>query len=125
MRVHALAAAALLASMTAASVPSRAQSGDVPQAQQSEQAQQAQQALGRRLFTGAAMPACAVCHTLAAAGSEGAIGPVLDELRPDAGRVARALRSGVGQMPSYRDKLSEAEIEALAAYVAKASGGQR
>ncbi len=85
----------------------------------------AQFALGRKLFTQEAVPACAVCHTLQAAGAEGAIGPVLDELKPEAARVAKALRDGIGQMPSYKDKLSEAEIAALAHFVSKASGAAK
>ncbi len=79
-------------------------------------------ALGRQLFTGGATPACAVCHTLKDAGSEGAVGPVLDELKPDAQRVATALRNGVGNMPSYRATLTEAQIEALAKYVSAVAG---
>lgn len=77
---------------------------------------------GRVLFT-TVQPACAACHTLAAAGSEGQIGPVLDELRPDAARVLRALRSGIGIMPSFSDRLSEQDLRALASFVAHATGG--
>ena len=76
--------------------------------------------LGRRLFTESAVPACAACHTLKEAGTEGNVGPVLDELKPDATRVAKALRNGIGQMPSYQASLTDAEIEALAQYVATA-----
>ena len=79
---------------------------------------------GRQLFT-QAVPACALCHTLKDAGAEGAIGPNLNELRPDANRVAKALRNGIGQMPSYRDKLNDKQIEALARYVARASGAEK
>ena len=79
-------------------------------------------ALGKRLFMQTAVPACALCHTLKAAGSTGAVGPVLDELKPDAARVANALRNGLGNMPAYGASLSEEQIEALAHYVAKASG---
>src|SRR6218665_2260747 len=70
--------------------------------------QVAQMARGKELFTTAAVPACAVCHTLKDAGAEGAIGPVLDELQPDAARVARALKDGIGAMPSFKATLSEA-----------------
>ncbi|CAD5370151.1 Cytochrome c, mono-and diheme variants [Rubrivivax sp. A210] len=83
----------------------------------------AQIELGRRLFTQDAVPPCALCHTLADAGSAGAVGPVLDEIKPDARRVATALRNGVGAMPSFRERLNEAQIEALAAYVSKVTGG--
>ena len=79
-------------------------------------------AAGRKRFTEGASPPCALCHTLADAGAAGAIGPVLDELKPDAERVAKAIRNGIGQMPSYRATLSDADIEALAEYVSKAAG---
>lgn len=88
------------------------------------QADAQQLALGRALFTGGVQPSCAVCHTLKDAGTEGAVGPVLDELKPDAQRVATALRNGVGNMPSYRALLSEAQIAALAAYVARATAAE-
>ena len=82
-----------------------------------------QLALGKALFTNQATPPCALCHTLKDAGTAGAVGPVLDELRPDAARVATALRNGIGAMPSYKALLKEEQIQALARYVAKASGG--
>ncbi|HZH08349.1 MAG TPA: cytochrome c [Lautropia sp.] len=78
---------------------------------------------GKELFLKGTVPSCAVCHTLQEAGAEGAVGPVLDELKPDAARVAKALRDGLGQMPSFKDKLTEDQIAALSLYVAKASGG--
>lgn len=81
-----------------------------------------QLSVGKNLFMQGAAPACSVCHTLKDAGANGAIGPVLDELKPDAQRIAKALRSGIGQMPSYAGSLSEAQILALAHYVSKASG---
>ena len=81
----------------------------------------AQLARGKQLFTTAAVPACAVCHTLKDAGTEGAIGPVLDELQPDAARVTRALRDGIGSMPSFKATMSEADIAAVALYVSQAS----
>ena len=71
------------------------------------------------------LPPCALCHTLDAAGAAGAVGPSLDELKPDAERVATALRNGVGAMPSYRATLSDAQITLLARYVAQASGGEK
>lgn len=86
--------------------PARAQGGD------------AELALGRQIFTQGARPACALCHTLRDAGAEGQIGPVLDELKPDAARVLKILRSGFGAMPSFAEKLSEAEMAAVARYVA-------
>jgi len=80
---------------------------------------------GRLLFKQSAVPACALCHTLKEAEAQGEVGPSLDELKPDAARVAKALRNGIGQMPSYRGKLTEQQIETLARYVAQASGASR
>ena len=82
-------------------------------------------ATGKALFTTGATPPCALCHTLKDAGTAGAVGPVLDELQPDADRVAAALRNGIGAMPSYKATLKEDQILALARYVAKASGGAK
>ena len=81
----------------------------------------AQMKLGKQLFSSAKPVACAVCHTLKDAGSEGAIGPVLDELQPDAARVSRAMRDGIGAMPAFKSTLSDAEIAAVALYVSRAS----
>ena len=82
-------------------------------------------ALGKKLFTTSAVPACALCHALKDAGSEGAVGPVFDDLKPNAARVSKALRDGLGAMPSYKATLSEAQIEALAYYVSRASGAEQ
>jgi mono/diheme cytochrome c family protein len=78
---------------------------------------------GRQIFTTRAQPACGACHTLSDAGSAAEVGPSLDELRPDAERVAKAVREGVGVMPPYRGKLDDEEIRAVADYVARVAGG--
>jgi len=85
----------------------------------------AQMALGKTLFTVGAVPPCATCHALKDAGATGDIGPSFDDLQPTANRVVAALRSGIGAMPSYSASLSDAQMNALARYVAKASGGAR
>lgn len=84
---------------------------------------QAKMELGRKIFTQMAEPQCGVCHTLADAGTTGEIGAKLEELKPDAARVANAVRDGVGIMPPYRDKLTEEQIQAVAYYVSRATGG--
>ena len=66
---------------------------------------------------------CASCHTLEAAGAKGRVGPNLDELKADAETTARQITNGGGGMPSFKGKLSAAEIEALAQWVAKAAAG--
>jgi hypothetical protein len=59
------------------------------------------------------------------AGSTGAVGPVLDELQPDANRVIAAMTNGIGLMPSFRSSLSDEQMRALARYVSKASGAAK
>jgi sulfite dehydrogenase len=81
----------------------------------------ADEELGREVFTQIAQPPCAICHTLQAAGAAGTVGPSLDELKPDKARVMNVVRTGLGPMPPYADKLTPEQIEAVAAYVAKAS----
>ena len=82
-------------------------------------------AIGKKLFTAGAVPACALCHTLKDAGSEGAVGPVFDELKPNAARVKKALYDGLGAMPSYKATLTEAQIDAVSYYVSRASGAEQ
>jgi mono/diheme cytochrome c family protein len=66
---------------------------------------------------------CGGCHTLAAAGATGSIGPNLDDLKPDAATVATVVTDGQGGMPAFGGDLSEAEIQAVADYVAASAGG--
>jgi len=77
---------------------------------------------GRRLFTGGTTPSCAVCHTLRDASGSGNIGPDLDELKPDAARVAAAVQKGFENMPAFGHVLSPGQIDTLARYVAGAAG---
>lgn len=79
---------------------------------------------GKTLFS-TVQPACALCHTLKAAASSGQVGPDLDELQPDAERVLRAVRNGLGVMPSFEGQLTEQDMRALAAFVAHSSGAAR
>lgn len=65
---------------------------------------------------------CGSCHTLAAAGTSGSTGPNLDTLKPDAARVSKQVIAGGGAMPAFKGTLSDAQIAALAKYVADAAG---
>ncbi|WP_230403616.1 SorU family sulfite dehydrogenase c-type cytochrome subunit [Undibacterium curvum] len=76
---------------------------------------------GKKVFTQTAQPACIVCHTLRHAGASGEIGPSLDELKPDAARVEKAVRNGIGQMPAFSN-LSDADIRLVAKYVSTVAG---
>jgi len=64
---------------------------------------------------------CGACHTLAAAGASGRIGPNLDEHVPSVAAVEERIRNGGATMPPFGDLLSDDEIRALAAYVVDAS----
>ena len=60
---------------------------------------------------------CGVCHTLQAAGSEGEIGPSLDELKPQMSQIIFAVTNGIGVMQAWEGILTYEEIEAVAYYV--------
>jgi mono/diheme cytochrome c family protein len=65
---------------------------------------------------------CGGCHTLADAGTAGAVGPNLDDLAPDVPQVVSQVTNGGGSMPAFADKLSEQQIQDVAAYVADSTG---
>jgi mono/diheme cytochrome c family protein len=66
---------------------------------------------------------CGSCHTLAAAGANGTAGPNLDDLAPDQATVETTVRTGAGSMPSFQGRLSDAEIRAVAIFVATKTSG--
>ncbi len=65
---------------------------------------------------------CAGCHTLAAAGSTGTVGPNLDEAKPNYALVMEFVTNGKGAMPSFSGQLSETDIQNVAAYVSQNAG---
>jgi cbb3-type cytochrome c oxidase subunit III len=65
---------------------------------------------------------CSSCHTLAAAGSHGTIGPNLDQLKPPEPIVKHQVEVGGGVMPAFKGKLSDAQITAVAKYVSSSAG---
>lgn len=73
---------------------------------------------GQQLFS----DNCASCHTLAAAGASGKVGPDLDQLKPGPDLVKTQVTNGGGGMPAFKGKLSDAEIQTIADYVAENSG---
>ena len=66
---------------------------------------------------------CGACHTLEAAGTTGHEGPNLTELKPSEETVKHQVTNGGGEMPAFGvDKiLTEAEVDAVAKYVAEAA----
>jgi cbb3-type cytochrome c oxidase subunit III len=61
---------------------------------------------------------CGSCHTLSAAGTNGTIGPNLDDLKPDFARAQRQVINGGAIMPAFKGKLTDAQIQAVAKFVA-------
>ena len=64
---------------------------------------------------------CATCHALNDAGSNSDIGPNLNLIKPDVGRVVIAVTNGIGVMPAYEGILTSEEIEAVSFYVSEKS----
>ena len=64
---------------------------------------------------------CDGCHTLAAAGATGNIGPSLDVSKPTEALVIDRVTNGKGQMASFSESLSEQQIADVAAYVAEST----
>jgi mono/diheme cytochrome c family protein len=65
---------------------------------------------------------CASCHTLAAAGATGTVGPNLDQLKPAQAIVVRQVTNGGAVMPAFKGKLTPAQIAAVATYVSSNAG---
>ena len=65
---------------------------------------------------------CGSCHTLAAAGTTGTIGPNLDDAQPNKALVVDRVTNGQGAMPSFSDRLSQEQIDAVATYVSESAG---
>ena len=73
---------------------------------------------GEKLFSAN----CANCHTLAAAGASGKVGPDLDQLRPGPDLVATQVNNGGGAMPAFKGKLTPEQIKQIADYVSENAG---
>src|SRR5204863_7916854 len=65
---------------------------------------------------------CASCHTLAAAGATGTVGPDLDQLKPAMALVVHQVTNGGALMPAFKGKLTAAQIQAVAKYVSSSAG---
>ena len=74
---------------------------------------------GKAIFASAG---CSGCHTLAAAGASGNVGPNLDEAKPSKELAIDRVTNGRGGMPSFKGQLSDAQIEAVATFVAENAG---
>jgi mono/diheme cytochrome c family protein len=65
---------------------------------------------------------CSGCHTLAAAGATGTVGPNLDQLKPTMAVVVKQVTNGGAIMPAFKGKLTVAQINAVAKYVSDSAG---
>jgi mono/diheme cytochrome c family protein len=65
---------------------------------------------------------CGSCHTLAAAGTSGQVGPSLDDSTLDVAAITAQVENGGGGMPSFKGTLQPDQIQAVAAYVTAARG---
>src|SRR5215218_4761767 len=74
---------------------------------------------GKEIF---AAQGCGSCHTLSDAGSSGSVGPNLDDAKPSFDKVVEMVTNGGGVMPSFKDKLSQQDINNVAAYVSSVAG---
>lgn len=74
---------------------------------------------GKTIFASAG---CIGCHTLAAAGATGSVGPNLDQVKPSKALALDRITNGRGGMPSFKGQLSAKQIEAVATFVAENAG---
>ena len=75
---------------------------------------------GKAVFESAG---CVGCHTLAAAGSHGTVGPNLDQAKPPLSLVITRVTKGAGAMPPFLGQLTTKQIADVAAFVVKSTGG--
>ncbi|RDI74824.1 cbb3-type Cytochrome C oxidase subunit III [Gaiella occulta] len=76
-------------------------------------------AAGKQVFASAG---CGGCHTLAGAGSNGTVGPNLDQAKPAYDLVVTRVTNGRGAMPPFKGQLDEQQIKDVAAYVSSVAG---
>jgi mono/diheme cytochrome c family protein len=71
-------------------------------------------AAGRDVF----VANCGSCHALSDAGTSGTVGPNLDGSGLSVDQIEQQVRNGGGAMPPFAGQLDDAEIAAVAEYVA-------
>ena len=70
---------------------------------------------------------CVNCHELAdagvgATGRAGVVGPNLDKAKPSFELVVERVTNGKGEMPSFSDQMTPADVRNIAAYVSSVAG---
>lgn len=76
---------------------------------------------GKAVFTGAS--SCGGCHTLADAGASGAVGPNLDETKPNNELTITRVTKGQGGMPAFGEQLTPQQIADVAEYITQSTAG--
>ena len=71
---------------------------------------------GKAVFASAG---CGGCHTFEPAGSNGSVGPNLDDSNVSLDAAVTQIENGGGGMPPFKDRLSEQEIADVAAFVSQ------
>jgi mono/diheme cytochrome c family protein len=66
---------------------------------------------------------CGGCHVLEAAGSQGTVGPNLDESKPDYEKAVTQIENGGNGMPAFKDSLTEKQIADVATFVVESTQG--
>ncbi len=97
-----------------------AETQSTPATQVEEQPLDAEAERGQQLF----VDNCGTCHTLDAAGTQGSIGPNLDEAQVDEAEVLEVIANGgrgSGNMPA--NLVTGADAEAVAKFVADSGPG--
>lgn len=72
---------------------------------------------GKQIFSDAG---CGGCHTFKPADSSGTSGPALDNTSLNQDQIAEQIAKGGGGMPAFAGDLNEAQIDAVAAFIAEA-----
>jgi mono/diheme cytochrome c family protein len=93
--------------------------GTLPTTTEGSAAGQGDPAAGKQVFKEAG---CGGCHTLKDAGTSGQVGPNLDQAKPSADLVVDRVTNGKGAMPSFKGKLTDQQIQDVAAYVSSVAG---
>ena len=75
---------------------------------------------GKAVF---AQAGCGGCHTLAAVGATGTVGPNFDQVKPDYRLATARVTNGKGVMPSFKGQLTPQQIADVASYVVTSTGG--
>jgi len=66
---------------------------------------------------------CGSCHTLADAGTTGAVGPNLDQAKSTFEKSYGQIKNGGGGMPAFGDRLTDEQVRALAQYIVRVTSG--